>query len=69
MSRSQETFNKKEREKKRRKKQMEKQMKKEERRSSDSSGLEIDWDSAPVNKTLTSEEEQKRKENKYSNKK
>ena len=57
MSRSQETFNKKEREKKRAKK---KKMKKEKRESRNENvekgGLEIDWSMAPENKTLTPRE-------------
>ena len=64
MSRSQETFNKKQREKERARKKKEKMAKREERRENSDTGLEIDWSSAPENKTLSAEEEQQLKQNK-----
>lgn len=67
MSRSQETFNKKQREKERARKKKEKQSKREERREKDVSGLEIDWSSAPENKTLTEKDQAKKEANKSNN--
>ncbi len=65
MSRSQETFFKKQREKERAKRKKEKREKKEaKKQQSDNSGLEIDWSSAPENVTLTPEEEKLRASNK-----
>ncbi|CAL2095692.1 Cold-shock protein [Tenacibaculum sp. 190524A02b] len=55
-SKSQITFNKKEKEKKRAKKKELKMMKKESRKEGKKNGLEIDWSLAPNNKTLTQEE-------------
>ncbi len=64
MARSQDTFLKKQREKERtRKKQMKKE-KKEQRRENSSSEPEIDWSSAPENKTLSKEEEAQKDKNK-----
>jgi len=60
MGRSQETFNKKQREKNRERKKKEKLEKKENRRASSAGGSEIDWDSAPENKTLTQDEERQK---------
>lgn len=68
MGRSQETFNKKQREKTRDRKKKEKLEKKENRRDSDSSGSGIDWDSAPENKTLTQDEERQKANNRTQNK-
>lgn len=67
MSRSQETFLKKQREKERQKKKREKQEKRETRREQTDKGLEIDWSSAPQNSTLTQEEEKLRASNKSRN--
>lgn len=67
MGRSQETFLKKQREKERAKKKREKQEKKELRRENGSSGPEIDWGSAPENKTLSKEEEAQKQKNKLNN--
>ena len=63
MGRSQETFNKKQREKNRERKKKEKFDKKENRRASSPGGSEIDWDSAPENKTLTQDEEKQKANN------
>lgn len=63
MGRSQETFLKKQREKKREKRKQEKKEKKELRKSNGSGGAEIDWDSAPVNETLTNLEKERRANN------
>ena len=68
MGRSQETFNKKQREKTRERKKREKLEKKENRRASSSGGSEIDWDSAPENKTLTQEEMKQKANNRNENK-
>ena len=62
MGRSQETFNKKQREKKRAQKKKAKQEKKESRKS-EGGGIEIDWDSAPINETLTPEEAERKANN------
>ena len=67
MSRSQETFNKKQREKERARKKKEKQNKREERRENETSGLEIDWSSAPENKTLSEKEQKIKEANKANN--
>lgn len=68
MSRSQETFNKKQREKNRARKKKEKLEKRElSKENSESKGLEIDWESAPENKTLSHAEEEQKKRNKQSN--
>ena len=64
MGRSQETFFKKQREKNRQRKKMEKLEKRENRRASSSGGSEIDWDSAPVNTTMTQEEMAQKAQNK-----
>jgi len=64
MGRSQETFFKKQREKNRQRKKMEKLEKRENRRASSSRGSEIDWDSAPVNTTMTQEEMAQKAQNK-----
>ena len=67
MARSQETFLKKEREKKRLKKKKEKQEKRAFKEKGEKSGIpEIDWDSAPENKTLTEYEKSQRVTNKRS---
>tara|TARA_Y100000589_G_C27048839_1_gene586393 strand:+ start:412 stop:621 length:210 start_codon:yes stop_codon:yes gene_type:complete len=68
MGRSQETFNKKQREKNRERKKLEKLEKKENRRASSTGGSEIDWDSAPENKTLTQEEMKQKANNRKENK-
>lgn len=68
MGRSQETFNKKQREKNRDRKKKDKLEKKETRRSSSSGGSEIDWESAPENKTLTQDEERQKTNNRKQNK-
>ncbi len=64
MSRSQETFNKKQREKERARKKKLKQEKRDSRRENGDTGLEIDWSSAPENKTLTEAERAKMESNK-----
>ena len=69
MGRSQETFLKKQRETERATKKKEKQEKKELRRENSSSGPEIDWGSAPENKTLSKEEEAQKQNNKLHNQK
>ena len=56
MARSQETFNKKQREKKRLEKKKSKLEKRENRKNNEKGSIEIDWASAPENNTLTSEE-------------
>ena len=56
MSRSQETFLKKQREKERAQKKKAKQEKRDTKRDSTQKGLEIDWSSAPENKTLSQQE-------------
>ena len=53
MSRSQETFYKKQREKERAQKKKMKKEKRELKRDNSQKGLEIDWSSAPENKTLS----------------
>ena len=67
MSRSQETFNKKQREKDRAKKRKEKLEKKSAKRDKERTGLEIDWSSAPENMTLSQEEEAQRANTKSNN--
>lgn len=68
MSRSQETFNKKQREKERaQKKQMKSQKREHKKDSGDGGGLEIDWSSAPENKTLTQTEHSLKEANKAHN--
>lgn len=60
MSKPKHTFNKRQREKDKQKKMKEKKEKmddrKQERANSGSSGVEIDWGSAPVNVTLNNQE-------------
>ena len=68
MGRSQETFNKKQREKNRNLKKKEKLEKKEMRRQSSAGVSEIDWDSAPVNNTLTQDEERQKANHRNQNK-
>ena len=68
MGRSQETFNKKQREKNRNLKKKEKLEKKEMRRQSSAGGSEIDWDRAPVNNTLTQDEERQKANHRNQNK-
>ena len=68
MGRSQETFNEKQREKNRERKKREKLEKKEMRRQSSAGGSEIDWDSAPVNNTLTQDEERQKANHRNQNK-
>lgn len=63
MARSQETFNKKQREKDRARKKKEKLEKREERKS-DGSGIEIDWSKAPENLTMSETERNQQAENK-----
>ena len=67
MARSQETFNKKQREKKRMEKKKLKKEKRENRKNDEKSGVEIDWSSAPENKTLSSNELEFRKKQKENN--
>lgn len=67
MGRSQETFLKKQREKDRSQKKKAKKEKRDQRRDSDSIGLEIDWSSAPENKTLSQTEEVQKMANKANN--
>ena len=68
MGRSQETFFKKQREKNRERKKREKLEKKENRRASSTGGSEIDWDSAPENKTMTKEEMDQKAQNRQETK-
>ena len=63
MARSQETFNKKQREKDRARKKKEKLEKREERKT-DGGGIEIDWSLAPENLTLTENERDQQADNK-----
>ena len=67
MARSQETFLKKQREKERARKKKMKQEKKEQRRENYSSGPQIDWSSAPENRTLSKEEENQKQNIKVNN--
>lgn len=67
MSRSQETFNKKQRSKDRAQKKKIKMEKRESRKDSSTTGLEIDWASAPENKTLSMKEEAQRANTKSQN--
>lgn len=67
MARSQETFLKKQREKERAKKKKIKQEKKELRREKTTTEPEIDWSSAPDNKTLSKQEEDQKQKNKLNN--
>lgn len=53
MAKSQHTFSKRQREKAKQKKTQEKMQRREERKSEKGGGLEIDWSSAPTEKTLT----------------
>lgn len=68
MSRSQETFNKKLREKKRAKKKETKTEKRGLRKSNSAGGLEIDWSSAPENKTLSESEKTQKSQNQVNGK-
>ena len=63
MARSQETFNKKQREKDRARKKKEKLEKREERKT-EGGGIEIDWSSAPENLTMTENEREQSANNK-----
>ena len=67
MSRSQQTFNKRQREKERAKRKQEKREKKDMKRGGESQGLEIDWSSAPENLTLSDKEEAQKAKNKANN--
>lgn len=67
MSRSQETFNKKQREKDRANKKKFKIEKREAKKDNTERGLEIDWSSAPENRTLTHEEQALKDANKANN--
>lgn len=67
MAKSQQTYFKKQREKERAKRKQEKLEKKELRRENESAMPEIDWSSAPENKTLTQEEEAQKQKNKANN--
>lgn len=67
MARSQETFNKKQREKERARKKKAKRDKRDLRRDSSESGLQIDWSSAPENNTLTEAEREQQQKNQQSN--
>lgn len=53
MAKSQHTFSKRQREKAKQKKTQEKMQRREERKHEKGGGLEIDWGSAPTEKTLT----------------
>ena len=60
MAKSPHTFNKRQREKDKQKKNKEKRERREERKlekADGDTGLEIDWESAPVNKTMSKEDE------------
>ena len=67
MARSQETFNKKQREKKRLEKKKSKLEKRVNRKNNEKGSIEIDWASAPENNTLTSEELASRKNQRQNN--
>jgi len=66
MAKSPQSFNKKQREKDKQKKIKDKRERMEERKhtkaNSPSSGIEIDWSSAPVNNTLSKNDELKKAE-------
>lgn len=68
MAKSSHTFQKRQREKDKQKKNKEKRERREERKlekaEADNNGPEIDWDSAPVNKTLSDKEENEREKSK-----
>jgi hypothetical protein len=68
MGRSQETFFKKQREKNRERKKKEKLEKTENRRPSSTGGSEIDWESAPENKTMTQKEMDQKAQNRQQTK-
>lgn len=53
MAKSQHTFSKRQREKAKQKKTQEKMQRREDRKQEKGGGLEIDWSSAPTEKTLT----------------
>ena len=59
MARSQETYLKKQREKKRSKRKMDKREKSDEKRAREKKGIEISWDLAPVNLTMSKEEKER----------
>jgi hypothetical protein len=63
MSKSQETYNKKQREKKRDLKKKKKLEKRELRKDEPKKGVEIAWASAPENRTLTQEEKASKETN------
>lgn len=67
MSKSQETFLKKQREKERIRKKKIKLEKRELKKENNSVGLEIDWSSAPENKTLTQVELARKEANRVIN--
>jgi hypothetical protein len=67
MSRSQETFLKKQREKERAQKKKIKQEKRDSKRGNTEKGLEIDWSSAPENNTLSLQERASKEEVKSNN--
>ena len=67
MSKSQETFLKKQREKERIRKKKIKLEKREMKKENNSGGLEIDWSSAPENKTLTQVELARKEANRVIN--
>jgi hypothetical protein len=66
MAKSPHSFNKRQREKDKQKRNKEKREKREERKiekaesGEESTGPEIDWESAPVNKTMSKEDENER---------
>lgn len=67
MSRSQQTFSKREKEKKRAKRKKEKMEKRAARKEESGGGLEIDWSMAPENHTLSDEEKRERENIKEEN--
>ena len=67
MSRSQETFNKKQREKERDRKKKMKREKRDSKKENSGQGLTIDWSSAPENKTLSQSERKEKDDNRLNN--
>lgn len=64
MGKSQATYSKKQREKDKARKKRAKEEKRTARKANAGGGVEIDWSSAPENKTLTEAEKQERDSNK-----
>lgn len=67
MAKSQNAFIKKQRELERTRKKKEKQKKRDAKKLNGSNGPEIDWNSAPNNRTLTQDEERQRNQTEKQN--